>query len=73
MLAFHTGDWGDFTDLRKAPGMIYWDKTTFIHKLEELPRTLPLRRPRRFRMLDHFHGLEFRAEYDEPFKVWFAL
>jgi len=78
-LAFPTNDWGNFGDLRKAPGMIYWDKSMFIHKLEELPRTLLFCRPRRFgksytvSILNHFHGLEFRGEYNELFKVWFAL
>jgi len=45
-LAFPTNDWGNFGDLRKAPGMIYWDKSMFIHKLQKLPRTLLFCRPR---------------------------
>jgi hypothetical protein len=59
--------------------MIYWDKTMFVHKFEKLPQTQLSCRPRRFgksftiTMLKHFHGLEFRAEHDELFKVLFAL
>ena len=78
-LAFPIDKQLGFDTIRNTPGMIYWDKTLFIEKLEELSPTLLLCRPRGFgksliiSMLNLFHGVEFSARYDELFKVWFTL
>jgi len=64
---------GDFIKLRNSLG--YIDKTQFIVPISEFKAPL-LCRPRRFEnthtvgMLQAFHGVEYRDEYDKLFKVY---
>ena len=60
-----------FAEIRKR---VYIDKTQFVAPILEQDFVL-LCRPRRFRktltveMLQQFHGVEFRDEYERLFKV----
>jgi hypothetical protein len=66
----------DFKEIRRCPGLAYFDKTEYIPKLESGSRAQLLCRPRRFgksltvTMLRYFHRFQFRNEYDELFKVY---
>jgi hypothetical protein len=69
----------DFIEIRRHPGVAYFDKTEYIAELESGTDVQLLCRPRRFgktltvAMLRCFHGFQFRNQYDELFKVWNAL
>jgi hypothetical protein len=65
----------DFGDIRRLPGVAYFDKTEYIPVLEKGPSVQLVCRPRRFgksltvSMLQYFHGFQFRTEYDQLFKI----
>jgi hypothetical protein len=65
----------NFRDIRKFPGLAYFDKTNYISVIAKGPEVQLVCRPRRFgksltiSMLRSFHGVEFRDEYDQLFKV----
>jgi Predicted AAA-ATPase len=65
----------NFRDIRKFPGLAYFDKTNYISVIAKGPDVQLVCRPRRFgksltiSMLRSFHGVEFRDEYDQLFKV----
>jgi hypothetical protein len=65
----------DFSKIRQLPGLAYFDKTEYIPVLEKGSAVQLVCRPRRFgksltvSMLQHFHGFQFRNEYDQLFKV----
>jgi hypothetical protein len=65
----------DFGDVRRLPGLAYFDKTEYIPVLEKGSVVQLVCRPRRFgksltvSMLRYFHDFKFRNQYDEIFKV----
>jgi len=65
----------DFSQIRQLPGLAYFDKTEYIAKLESGSTTKLVCRPEGFgksltvSMLRHFHGFQFRHQYDKLFKV----
>ena len=65
----------DFSDIRRLPGLAYFDKTEYIPVLEKGSLVQLVCRPRRFgksltvSMLRYFHGFQFRNKYDQLFKV----
>ena len=65
----------NFRKIREFPGLAYFDKTSYIPVIESGPPVQLLCRPRRFgksltiSMLQYFHGVEFRNQYDQLFKV----
>lgn len=64
----------NFSDIRKFPGLAYFDKTNYISVIAKGPDVQLVCRPRRFgksltiSMLRSFHGVEFCDEYDQLFK-----
>jgi hypothetical protein len=69
----------NFVEIRRQPGVAYFDKTEYIAELENGEDVQLLCRPRRFgktltvTMLRCFHGFQYRNQYDKLFKVWNAL
>lgn len=66
-----------FSPLRNNKHFAYFDRTRYISVLDFIDNTvLHFLRPRRFgksltiSMLEHFHGIMYKAEYDMLFKVW---
>jgi Predicted AAA-ATPase len=65
----------NFSEIRRQPGVAYFDKTEYIAELENGTDVQLLCRPRRFgksltvTMLRCFHGFQFRNQYDQLFKV----
>jgi Predicted AAA-ATPase len=65
----------DFGMARKIPGVAYFDKTEYIPELAKGGAVQLVCRPRRFgkslnvSMLQYFHGVQYRDEYDQLFKV----
>ena len=65
----------NFRDIRRFPGLAYFDKTNYISTIAEGPDVQLVCRPRRFgksltvSMLRSFHGVEYRDSYDQLFKV----
>jgi len=65
----------NFRKLREFPGLAYFDKTSYIPVIARGPSVQLFCRPRRFgksltiSMLRYFHGVEFRNQYDQLFKV----
>jgi hypothetical protein len=65
----------DFSDIRRLPGLAYFDKTEYIPVIEDGSVSQLVCRPRRFgksltvSMLQYFHGFQFRNQYDQLFKV----
>jgi hypothetical protein len=65
----------NFSEIRRRPGVAYFDKTEYIAELENGTDVQLLCRPRRFgktltvTMLRCFHGFQFRNQYDKLFKV----
>ena len=65
----------NFRQIREFPGLAYFDKTSYIPIIARGPLVKLFCRPRRFEktltisMLHHFHGFEFRGQYDQLFKV----
>jgi len=65
----------NFSEIRRYPGMAYFDKTEYIAELEHGSHVQLLCRPRRFgktvtvSMLRYFHGFRFRDQYDKLFKA----
>lgn len=67
----------NFSSLRNNKHFAYFDRTGYISVLDSIDNTaLLFLRPRRFgksltiSMLEHFHGIRYKAEYDMLFKVW---
>ena len=65
----------NFREIRKLPGMAYFDKTKYIPVIAKGTRAQLICRPRRFgksltiTTLRYFHGFEYRDQYDKLFKV----
>ena len=65
----------NFRKIREFPGLAYFDKTSYIPVIARGPAVQLFCRPRRFgksltiSMLRYFHGVEFRNQYDQLFKV----
>jgi Predicted AAA-ATPase len=65
----------NFRDIREIPGLAYFDKTGYIPLITRGPPVKLFCRPRRFgksltiSMLQYFHGVEFRDQYYQLFKV----
>ena len=64
-----------FGQLLQRPGQVYFDRTRYISKLEELDNSILFCRPRRFgksltiSMLEHFHGLQYADEHQTFYQV----
>lgn len=64
-----------FQELLKRQDQVYFDRTHYISKLEDLHTAILFCRPRRFgksltiSMLQHFHGLQFAREHQSLYKV----
>ena len=65
----------NFRKIREFPGLAYFDKTSYIPLIAHGPEVQLFCRPRRFgksltvSMLQYFHGVEFRDQYNQLFKV----
>ena len=65
----------NFRKIREFPGLAYFDKTSYIPLIARGPEVQLFCRPRRFgksltvSMLQYFHGVEFRDQYNQIFKV----
>lgn len=65
----------NFRKIREIPGMAYFDKTSYIPLITHGPAVKLFCRPRRFgksiiiSMLQYFHGVQFRDQYNQLFKV----
>ncbi|RPA89845.1 hypothetical protein L873DRAFT_1822113, partial [Choiromyces venosus 120613-1] len=64
-----------FSKLRADRGFVYFDRTKYLSTLDSIrARAILFLRPRRFgksltlSMLQHFHGVQHRAQYGELFK-----
>ncbi|RPA89777.1 hypothetical protein L873DRAFT_591011 [Choiromyces venosus 120613-1] len=65
-----------FSNLRANKRFAYFDRTKYVFVLDSIDADVLLfLRPRRFgksltlSMLEHFHGVQYRAQYGELFKV----
>jgi Predicted AAA-ATPase len=64
-----------FRELLRREGQVYFDRTRYISKLEELGTFMLFCRPRGFgksltvSMLEHFHGLQYAGEHQSLYKV----
>jgi hypothetical protein len=64
-----------FRELLQREGQVYFDRTRYISKLEDLDTFILFCRPRRFgksltiSMLEHFHGLQYAGEHQSLYKV----
>ena len=64
-----------FRDLLQREGQVYFDRTRYISKLEDLDKFILFCRPRGFgksltiSMLEHFHGLQYAGEHQSHYKV----
>ncbi|PWW72054.1 hypothetical protein C7212DRAFT_337270, partial [Tuber magnatum] len=72
----------NFSELRVNKRFAYFDRTRYISVLDSVDaRAILFLRPRRFgksltlSMLEHFHGVQHRAQYDQLFKLcwWLTL
>jgi len=65
----------NFSDIRGLPGLAYFDKTEYISELQDGTDVQLFCHPKRFgksltvTMLRHFHGFQFRKQYNKLFKV----
>ena len=65
----------DFREIRESPRLARFDKTSYIPAIADGTAVQLFCRPKRFRksltisMLRYFHGVEFRNQYDQLFKV----
>ncbi|RPA89499.1 DUF1703-domain-containing protein [Choiromyces venosus 120613-1] len=65
----------NFSDLRRNNSFAYFDRTRYVSVLDSIhARAILFLRPRRFgksltlSMLEHFHGIQYRDQYDELFQ-----
>ncbi|RPA90217.1 DUF1703-domain-containing protein [Choiromyces venosus 120613-1] len=72
--AFPRCNMGNFSQLRANRGFVYFDRTRYLSTLDSIGADVLLfLRPRRFgksltlSMLEHFHGVQYRAQYGELF------
>ncbi|PWW78701.1 hypothetical protein C7212DRAFT_309032, partial [Tuber magnatum] len=72
----------NFSELRANKRFAYFDRTRYVSVLDSIDaRAILFLRPRRFgksltlSMLEHFHGIQHRAQYDQLFKLcwWLTL
>jgi hypothetical protein len=64
-----------FQELLQREGQVYFDRTRYISKLEDLDKYILFCRPRRFgksltiSMLEHFHGFQYAGEHQLLYQV----
>ena len=65
----------DFRGILTDEGQVYFDRTRYISVLNRFKQSILFFRPRRFgksltvRMLEHFHGLQYRDDHKSIYQV----